>query len=171
MEARFRHIAAGRGAVPAPPQRSLCVRPTRGARAGGGARRQARAGNSKGTGTDDLGRLARPGEAAGEPLTAPRSIIRDRFCFRAALGRTTPRDAAKPAAGSLGQEPEHTLLLAATRANGPRRAATAASSSSSRHLQVTAPACPESLSIHAPALARHLGSAQRSGRISLYRAC
>lgn len=54
----------------------------------------------------------------------------------------------------------------------PPRAATAASSSSSslRHLQVTAPACPEPLSIQAPALARHLGSAQRSRHISLYRA-
>lgn len=54
----------------------------------------------------------------------------------------------------------------------PPRAATAASSSSSslRHLQVTTPACPEPLSIQAPALARHLVSAQRSGHISLYRA-
>lgn len=108
---------------PSPPQRSLCVRPTRGAHGGGVARRQARAGNSKGTGTDDLGHLARPREAAGEPLTAPRSIIRDRFCFRVALGRRTPRDAAKSAAGSLGQELKHTLLLAATRANRPWREA------------------------------------------------
>ena len=80
-------------------------------RAGRRARRQARAGERGGDGKDpdanDLGRLARPQEAAREPLTGPRSIIRDRFRSRAALGRRTPRDAAKPAAGSPGQKPEH----------------------------------------------------------------
>lgn len=49
-----------------------------------------RGGKNKDLGTNDPGRLARPREAAGELLTTPRSIIRDRSCFCAALGTKHP---------------------------------------------------------------------------------